>query len=294
MSRLVRMILSMLAVTVLAGACATPAPQSAPTPQPQIANPASVNCINLGGKLEIRTRPDGGQYGVCLFEDNRQCDEWALFYGDCPIGGLKISGYVTEAAQFCAITGGTYQVTGNSNTAQEQGTCTFKNGKVCDAGQYFAGTCDRNVAAGQESYSEPFAYCAAVGTIDAPDARYTGEPVPAGVVLGLIRQGVVTADAPVDFQNHAVWRCMDGSVWACHFGANLPCQEKADTSQTPTAEMDDFCKNNLNADVIPAAVTGRATVYEWRCTDGKPTVVKQVFTPDAQGFLKDFWYQLTP
>ena len=165
---------------------------------------------------------------------------------------------------------------------------------MCDAGKYFAGACDRTVEAGQETYGDPFAYCQAVGTIDTPDARYAGETVPAAVVLGLIRQGVVTTDAPPAFQNQAVWRCVDGQVWACHFGANLPCQEKADTSQTPTAEMTDFCKNNRNAEVIPAAVTGRATVFQWRCTGDKATVVKQVFTPDAQGFLKDFWYPLTP
>jgi probable phosphoglycerate mutase len=49
-----------------------------------------------------------------------------------------------------------------------------------------------------------------------------------------------------------------------------------------------------HAEVIPAAVTGRATVFEWKCDNGKPSVVKQVFTPDEQGFLKDFWYRLTP
>ena len=144
------------------------------------------------------------------------------------------------------------------------------------------------------SYSDPFAYCAAVGTVDAPDARYSGDKMPAVVLQGMIRQGVVSADAPAAFQKNAVWRCMDGQVWVCHFGANLPCEERADTSQTPTAEMEDFCKNNRNADVIPAAVTGRATVYEWRCTDGKPAMVKQVFTSDAQGFIADFWFKLTP
>ncbi len=29
----------------------------------------------------------------------------------------------------------------------------------------------------QATYSDPFAYCAAVGTIDAPDARYTGPKI---------------------------------------------------------------------------------------------------------------------
>ena len=294
MSRLIRMLSFLLLVTIVLGACDAPEPQSTPTPQVQLANPASQNCIAQGGKLEIRTRPDGGQYGVCYFEDNRQCEEWALLYGDCPVGGRKITGYVTEAAQFCAITGGTYQITGGGNTDQETGTCTFANGKVCDAAQYFAGTCDRTVAAGQETYSDPFAYCAAVGTVDAPDARYTGEAVPAAVVLGLVRQGLVAPDAPPQIQSNAVWRCVNGEVWACHFGANLPCQEKADISQMPTTEMTDFCKANLNADFIPAAVTGRSTVFEWRCDNGKPAVAKQVFTPDEEGFLQEFWYRLTP
>ena len=143
-------------------------------------------------------------------------------------------------------------------------------------------------------YSDPFAYCAAVGTVDAPDERYTGEAMPAAVLEALVRQGVVSADAPPEFQKNAVWRCMDVQVWACHFGANLPCQERADMSQTPTAEMEEFCQSNPSAEVIPAAVTGRATVYEWKCSEGQPVVVRQVFGADAQGFLADFWFELRP
>jgi hypothetical protein len=156
------------------------------------------------------------------------------------------------------------------------------------------GACGTTSAEAPASYIDPFAYCAAVGTVDAPDARYTGEAVPAAVVEALVRQGVVAADAPPEFQANAVWRCMDGQVWACHFGANLPCQERADTSQTPTAEMEGFCQSNPNADVIPATVTGRATVYEWQCSEGQPAVVRQVFSSDAQGFLADFWFELRP
>ena len=43
-------------------------------------------------------RRDGGQYGICFFDDNRQCEEWALLRGDCPVGGLKVTGYITPAA----------------------------------------------------------------------------------------------------------------------------------------------------------------------------------------------------
>ncbi len=35
------------------------------------------------------------------------------------------------------------------------------------------------------TYTDPFAYCAAVRTIDAPDARYVGPAVPDAVVRGL-------------------------------------------------------------------------------------------------------------
>jgi putative hemolysin len=259
-----------------------------------MANPASQNCVKVGGTLDIRTRSDGSQYGVCLFEDNRQCEEWALLRGDCPEGGLKITGYVTPAAQFCAITGGQYAVTGNSNTDQEQGTCTFKDGQTCDVWEYYAGTCVPSAATPEATYDDPFAYCAAVGTIDAPDASYAGPAMPDSVVQGLVKLGVVAADAPPDFQNNAVWRCMDGQVWACHFGANLPCQERADASQTPTAEMQQYCTENPTSDAIPAAVTGRATVYDWNCADGEPVASEQLFHADAQGYLAEFWYQLAP
>jgi len=48
-----------------------------------LANPASVNCFNQGGKLEIRKDADGGEYGVCIFNDKSECEEWALFRGEC-------------------------------------------------------------------------------------------------------------------------------------------------------------------------------------------------------------------
>lgn len=50
----------------------------------QMANPASVNCINNGGKLEIVTAADGSQSGMCTFEDGFACEEWAYYRGECP------------------------------------------------------------------------------------------------------------------------------------------------------------------------------------------------------------------
>ena len=104
-------------------------------------NPASVNCVKKGGKVVIEKRGDGGEYGICLFEDNRQCEEWAMLRGRCPVGGIKVTGYITPAARYCAITGGEYTITANSNRENEQGTCFFKNGINCDAWEYNDGKC---------------------------------------------------------------------------------------------------------------------------------------------------------
>jgi len=155
------------------------------------------------------------------------------------------------------------------------------------------GAIGANPGVAQSHFTDPFAYCAALGTVDNPDARYTGPKMPEAIIKGLTRKGVVSADAPREFNENAIWRCMDGKVLACHFGANIPCLEKASLSRTPTSAMEEFCRTDPNADNIPAAVAGRATVYQWRCTSGKPEVVKQFFKPDKQGFLSDFWYEIT-
>lgn len=48
-----------------------------------IANPASTNCVNLGGTLEIKDEVNG-QAGYCHMKDGRVCEEWALFRdGSC-------------------------------------------------------------------------------------------------------------------------------------------------------------------------------------------------------------------
>ncbi len=53
-----------------------------------LANPASKYCIEVGGTLKMAKHSDGGVYGICMFKDNRQCEEWALFRGECPVGGV--------------------------------------------------------------------------------------------------------------------------------------------------------------------------------------------------------------
>ncbi len=49
-------------------------------------NPASVNCEENGGILEMRTDASGGVAGVCIFPDGSECDEWAYFRQECKPG----------------------------------------------------------------------------------------------------------------------------------------------------------------------------------------------------------------
>ena len=87
----------------------------------------------------MATRGDGGQYGICLFEDNMQCEECAMMRGECPTGGVRVTGYSNSAAVYCAITGGSYTPVANQGTPDEAGTCSFNNGTVCDVWSYYAG-----------------------------------------------------------------------------------------------------------------------------------------------------------
>ncbi len=121
---------------------------------PQIANPASEYCLHQGGEFTIEQRGDGGEFGVCIFEENRQCEEWALMRGDCPAGGIKVTGYLTLAGRFCAITGGEYAVTTDSGQEEEGGICTFQNGEVCDVWEYFKGKCDPQSATETGAYPQ--------------------------------------------------------------------------------------------------------------------------------------------
>jgi putative hemolysin len=56
-----------------------------------MANPASVNCGTIGGKTEIRTGADGGQYGMCTFTNGTSCEEWALFRGEGCKAGVTVA-----------------------------------------------------------------------------------------------------------------------------------------------------------------------------------------------------------
>jgi putative hemolysin len=94
------LVLSVLLITGCGGgrSTATPPPAIAePTcesvsepanePESGMANPAAAYCEVQGYTYEIRTAEDGGQYGVCIGSDGRECEEWALYRGECRLAG---------------------------------------------------------------------------------------------------------------------------------------------------------------------------------------------------------------
>lgn len=66
-----------------------------------LANPASTNCINKGGTLNIMDTNEG-QVGMCTLPGGKVCEEWALFRGDCNANTCGICPQLTPPAPgFC-------------------------------------------------------------------------------------------------------------------------------------------------------------------------------------------------
>ena len=160
---------------------------------------------------------------------------------------------------------------------------------ACSSGE------DANNNTSQETYDNPFEYCKAVGTVETPGSEYTGPKVPEVIAEKLKKEFGAPDSAPMDaFMNGTYWRCMDGNVYACNVGANLPCQEKGDFSKEPNDGMLNYCGENPDSDFIPMYASGRATVYEWKCDNGTPEIVKQIAETDKAGYIKNIWYEITP
>lgn len=154
---------------------------------------------------------------------------------------------------------------------------------------------ESNSGAADTNYENPFEYCKAVGNIDAPGPEYTGPKVPDAIADKLRKDMGVSDSMPAEmFNDGTYWRCMDGNVYACNVGNNLPCQEKADLSKEPNQGMLNYCGDNPDAEFIPMYASGRTTVYEWKCDNGTPEIIKQISETDKAGYIKNIWYEIEP
>jgi DNA-binding CsgD family transcriptional regulator len=155
-------------------------------------------------------------------------------------------------------------------------------------------------------FDDPFAYCLAAGTIDAPDSRYVGPRNDAALNEKFADAVGIAADAGIrddlsSAGSRFTWRCADGQLLVCTYGNNIPCDAKADISTEPTQALKDYCaaagpppSDPSIPNYIPANVTGRATIYLWECEDGAPAIAEQATEADGQGYLALFWYHVLP
>ena len=64
------------------------------------------------------------------------------------------------------------------------------------------------------TFENPFQYCKAVGTVDMPGERYTGDKVPDYIAEQLKEIFGAPESAPIEvFERGTYWRCMDH--WLC-------------------------------------------------------------------------------
>jgi hypothetical protein len=75
-----------------------PAVNSTPPAAAGIPNPAAVYCLEHGGVLEIRKDASGAEYGVCVFPDGSECEEWAFLRGECQPASQSASAVTVEPA----------------------------------------------------------------------------------------------------------------------------------------------------------------------------------------------------
>lgn len=147
----------------------------------------------------------------------------------------------------------------------------------------------------RDTFEDPFAYCQAVGTADSPGRRYLGPPMTDVIARGLQRVFAIDSiEIPRSLLLNSMWRCMDGQVYACHRGANLPCETRANLDRTPTPGLITYCRDNPETDYLPMAITGRTTVYQWRCEGGKALAGEAFVEPDSRGFLEGLWHRIPP
>jgi putative hemolysin len=109
-----------------------------PPPVVEVANPASVYCVDIGGILEISN--EDKSVGICKFPDGTECEEWALYRNECeghehePLGKTR-----SPQGVYCEKNGGMVSIVENEFDISID--CTFPNGVVCDAYSFMSGLC---------------------------------------------------------------------------------------------------------------------------------------------------------
>src|SRR5262249_45825248 len=120
-------------------------------------------------------------------------------------------------------------------------------------------------------FKNPFVYCAAIGTINHQDERYTG-PARPDVIVTKLRK-ILNVDPAVSQQEFALsvtWRCLEHTVVACARTDQAPCSDKAGLAvlNTQLPQVVQYCADHPQAAVVPNPFGLHDNIYELRCTQG--------------------------
>ena len=75
--------ISLTASAMLSACSATSTPSDPAPPLIGLANPASVFCVQQGGKLRM-VQTAQGEHGMCVLPDGREIEAWAYFHAHHP------------------------------------------------------------------------------------------------------------------------------------------------------------------------------------------------------------------
>ncbi len=153
------------------------------------------------------------------------------------------------------------------------------------------------------TFSDPFAFCADVGTADREwqwkdgrspepgplfvDERWAGAPMP-----DQIRERLPDFYVAPPLDVGIVWRCFEGKVMWCPIWGHIWCGT-ADTSPEPYGEAAKSCPYSgwpIGQDPFILA-----SVYAWDCQGGQVVMVgRKELSVDFRGFFKENWEELEP
>jgi hypothetical protein len=139
------------------------------------------------------------------------------------------------------------------------------------------------------AFESPFAFCTRVVTDDRLGRSHGASGAALEVLEPYLHDALgLPHDASLP-PNEIFWRCMDGKVYVCARGANIPCDSKADRSKVNRGATT-YCRGNPNAVEVPAYATGHRTVYRWKCAEGRAERGPIVSATDRRGFRTDIWH----
>ncbi|MHC1772548.1 MAG: hypothetical protein AB9907_12620 [Flexilinea sp.] len=139
------------------------------------------------------------------------------------------------------------------------------------------------------TFDNPWDYCQAVGTISSPGIEYAGKTPYDAVTTSILQ--AMNIDTSEVASHISIWRCANGQVWGCDSSTYPQCPNQVDFSTEPSDIMKEECaKSEMENVVLPGAVTGRDTAYEWVCKAGIPEISGQAVSADEFGFNANIWF----